>query len=77
MSFQLLNDFTGLEIPDEDRAILTTAHNPLAACDRKAAKDAVRVVLVSCVGLETSSCVIIPKAYCVIQCRGKNVLAVR
>lgn len=77
MSFQLLNDLAGLKIPDEYTAVLTAAHDPLAARDRETAKDAVRVVFVSCVRLEALSCVIVPKANRVIQCRCKYILAVR
>ena len=76
MTLQLLDNLTGLQIPDVYTMILTATHDPLATCDGEAAKDTIRVVLVSCIGLETLSSMIVPKTNCIIQGRCQNELSV-
>jgi len=76
VSFQFLNHFPGLKVPDKYTIVLTTAYDPFATRDRETTKDAVGLVFVSCIRLETLSCMVVPKTYCIIQCRCQNELAV-
>lgn len=77
VSFQFLNHFPGLKIPDIYTIVLTAAYDPFASRNRETSKDAVGFVFVPCICLETLSCVVVPEAYCVIQCRRQDELAVR
>lgn len=76
MPFQLLDDLASLQVPDIYTVVLAAAHNPFASCHRKAAKDTVGIVLVSCVCLQALSSVVVPKAYRVIQSRCQNEFSV-
>lgn len=76
MSFQLLNDFAGLQVPDIYTIVFAAAHNPFASCHRKTTKDTVGIILMSCVCLQALSSVVVPKAYRVIESRCQNELSV-
>lgn len=60
MTLQLLDDLTSLQVPDIYTIVLASTDDPLAACHRKTAEYTVGIVLVSSVGLEALSGVVIP-----------------
>jgi hypothetical protein len=50
---QLLYDLLDLKVPGVDLVVLAPRHDPLVACDTEVGEDAVLLVLVAGVGLET------------------------
>lgn len=63
LALQYLHNFSGLKIPDEDFAILTSTDNMFSAHGAEARGNAICAVGMPSVGLQTVGCKEIPKPY--------------
>lgn len=76
MSLKLLHYFLGLQVPNVHAVVLRSRYNPLATSDRKVCKNAVLLIPVPCVRLETLSFAVVPQLECVVQSGCQDVLAI-
>ena len=61
VSFEGLDNFLGLQVPDDYLVVLRATDDPFASSDREIGKDAVLLVLTSHIRLETLALVEIPQ----------------
>lgn len=73
MTFQYLNNFSCLQIPNIRLVVLAASHDPLSTRHAEARRYAVLCVDMAEICLETARCLVVPQADGAIMCRRKNV----
>lgn len=76
MSFEDLDDFARLQVPQVDLVVLAARDDPLPAGDAEARRDAEFLVDVACVRLQAAGGVVVPQPDSAVVGRGKDVLRV-
>ena len=67
VSLEYLHDLSALQIPEVDLVVFAAGYDPLSARDTKARCDAVLLISVTHVRLQTSRCLVVPKPYSAIM----------
>jgi len=76
MSGQLLHNFLGLQVPNVNLIIFTARYNPLATSDGEVGEDAIFLVFVPGVRLQTLALGVVPELEGVVESGRKDILAV-
>ena len=76
VTFESLNDFFRLQVPQVNTVVFRSAHDPFRARDGEVSEQAVLLILVSSVQFQRFALGIIPQFQCVVQRRGQDILSV-
>ena len=76
MALKFLDDFLRLQIPNINLVVFATGDDPLAAGHGEVGEDAIFLVFVTLVRLETFALGVVPQLKRVVQSGGENVFTV-
>ena len=76
VSFEFLNDFFRLQVPQINTVVLRSAHDPFRARDGEISEQAVLLILVSSVQFQRFALGIVPQFQRIVQRRRQDVLPV-